>query len=258
MIVLAALLAALVAALAWPARVANTSRVGLAWWRGRAGLLLAPVMAFILISRLDGRRLVLVMIALSVLVAVLHLLQRNRQSRAAMAFSAQVLEACESMAADLAVGQPQQQVLDRVAQRWPAFAPVAMAGRVGADVPEAMRVLARSRGGRELNRVAATWQVASNTGAGLAHALQVAAEAVRIQRRIARLIQTELAGARATSRLLAVLPLGVLAMGQGIGGDPFAFLLQTPTGLGCLGLGVGLSIAGLLWLDHIASSVLGQ
>lgn len=255
MSLVAGVFAALAGALFWPARAAVREQTAL-WWRRPGWFLLAALAGFVLVTRLSGRRLVLTLIALSVLLAVAHLVRRARQAKVAAAYAAQVLEACESMAADLAVGQPQQSVLDRVASRWPEFAPVAMAGQIGADVPAAMRQLARNRGGGELNRVAATWQVASSTGAGLAQALETAAESVRTQRRINRLIETELAGARATSRLLAVLPIGVLAMGQGIGGDPFGFLLQTPYGLGCLGLGAALTILGLLWLDHIARTVL--
>jgi len=255
MSLIAAVFAGLFGALIWPARAGARAHPA-TWWQRPGWFLLAAVVGFALVTRLTGRRLVLTLIALSVALAVLHLVRRARQAKAAAVYAAQVLEACESMAADLAVGQPQQSVLDRVATQWPEFAPVAMAGQIGADVPAAMRQLARKRGGGELNRVAATWQVASSTGAGLAQALETAAESVRTQRRITRLIETELAGARATSRLLAVLPIGVLAMGQGIGGDPFGFLLQTSYGLGCLGLGATLTILGLLWLDHIARKVL--
>lgn len=258
MSLIAAVLAALAGALLWPTRVAASRQIRVSWWQRRGWLLVVPVAGFVLVTGLTGQQLVLALIVLAVVGAVGHLVRRSRQARTAIVFSTRVLDACESMAADLAVGQPQQRVLDTVARRWPEFAPVAMAGQMGADVPDAMRALATNRGGAELNRVAATWQVASATGSGLAQALEVAAEAVRTQRRITRLVETELAGARATSRLLAILPLGVLAMGQGIGGDPFVFLLHTTGGLACLALGVGLSITGLVWLDRIAASVLEQ
>jgi tight adherence protein B len=258
MTILAVALAALGGALSWPTRVAPNKSTGRSWWQRRVWLLGAPAIGFLLVARLNGQELTLALIATVVVSVVIHLVRRGRAAKAASVFATQVLEACESMAADLAVGQPQQKVLDRVAQRWPEFAPVAMAGQMGADVPEAMRALATTRGGVELHRVAATWQVASATGSGLAQALEVVSEAVRTQRRITRLVETELAGARATSRLLAVLPLGVLAMGQGIGGDPFVFLLQTTSGLVCLALGATLTMLGLLWLDHISASVLEQ
>ena len=56
--------------------------------------------------------------------------------------------------------------------------------------------------------------------------------------------------------MVVVLPLASLAMSAGIGGDPWHFLLATPAGLGCLGMGALLTWAGLLWIDRIADSVL--
>ena len=58
------------------------------------------------------------------------------------------------------------------------------------------------------------------------------------------------------ARMLAVLPVGVLVMGSGVGGDPFHFLLSTPGGLGCLALGLLLSWLGMVWLERIADGVL--
>jgi tight adherence protein B len=58
--------------------------------------------------------------------------------------------------------------------------------------------------------------------------------------------------------MLAVLPVGVLLLGAGVGGDPLGFLTGSMPGLGCLGLGLGLSFVGMLWLDRIADRVLGR
>lgn len=256
MIALAAGSAALACLLCWPARVTERSIGPAALWSRWSVWLAASLIGMGLVTRLSGQRLVLGLVALGVGWSALTLIRRAHEAEAASTFASRVLEACEGMAADLAVGQPQQMVLDRVAERWPPFAPVAMAGQVGADIPEAMRELANRRGGAALRRIAATWQVASATGSGLSDALEVAAEGVRTQRRITRLIETELAGAKATSKLLAILPLGVLLMGQGIGGEPFNFLTQSPFGLGCLALGAALTIAGIFWLDAIATNVL--
>jgi tight adherence protein B len=50
----------------------------------------------------------------------------------------------------------------------------------------------------------------------------------------------------------------VLLLGTGIGGDPVGFLTGTTAGLVCLAVGLGLSFAGLLWLERIADRVLGR
>ncbi len=145
---------------------------------------------------------------------------------------------CDAVASDLAAGQPPLLSLDRAAAEWPDFAPVAVAGRMGADVPTALRELATRPGAGQLRTLAATWQVAHDTGSGLADAIGQAAAGIRADRRTARLVAAELAAAYATARMLAVLPLGVLLLGSGIGGDPVGFLTGSTAGLVCLALGI--------------------
>ena len=119
-------------------------------------------------------------------------------------------------------------------------------------------MLARRSGAGELGTLAATWQVAHDTGAGLAAAIGQAAEVIREQRSTTRLVASELAAAHATARMLALLPIGVLLLGAGVGGDPLGFLTGSMPGLCCLGLGLALSFVGMLWLDRIADQVLGR
>jgi tight adherence protein B len=209
-------------------------------------------------SWLDGHQFALATLAGLVVWGLGRLLGRRRAARAADRTADQVLAVCDAMASDLAAGQPPLVSLRRAAEEWPEFAPVAVAGQMGADVPRLLRELSLRPGARQLRTLAATWQVAHDTGSGLAAAIGQAAEAIRGDRRTARLVAAELAAAHATARMLAVLPVGVLLLGMGVGGDPVGFLTGSTAGVVCLAVGLGLSFAGLLWLERIADRVLGR
>jgi tight adherence protein B len=166
-----------------------------------------------------------------------------------------VLEACEVVAAELSAGRPPDVALAQAAGRWPALAPVVEAHALGSDVPAALRRLAESPGAGELRVVASAWQVSQHSGHGLAGALGRVAARIRARRRTRRVVTSELASARATARLVAALPVVALGMGSGAGGDPWAFLLGTPAGWGCLALGLAFGLLGLWWIEVIADGV---
>jgi len=166
---------------------------------------------------------------------------------------AAVLELCDLLAAELAAGRPPGSALASASERWAPLSAAVEASRLGADVPEALRRLASERpGASDLRWVAAAWQVAQDSGHGLAAALERTAAGLRVRRRTRRLVDSELASARATARLVAALPVAVLLMGSGAGSDPWAFLLTTPVGWLCLVLGIGLLALGLWWIERLA------
>lgn len=228
------------------------------WWRrpGPAGVLLLAGTVTGLLLVADGTRLMLGLVVVGVAAAASLLLRRSRLASRARRRRAAVVDVCEALAGELRAGQPLVSTLGHGADVWPELVPVVGAARLGADVPAALRRLARTEGAEGLAEVAAAWQVAERSGTGLAVALDRVARTARERQSTRHLVQGELASAQATARLVALLPLASLGMSAGVGGDPWHFLLATPAGIACLGLGALCAFAGLLWIDRIAARVL--
>lgn len=225
------------------------------WWPVGAVALAIVIPA---LARLSGSHLVLALIGTGAAVEVAGHLRRGRTRAVASRRTALVVAACEGLAADLSSGRPPLHALREAVRDWPELAPVARAADLDADVPAALRRLAALPGAGQCRTLAAAWQVAIRSGASLATAMEMAAVTARREGEIDRLVRTELASAQATARLLAVLPVGVLALGSGVGGDPWTFLLDSPVGLTCLAAGLALAAFGLRWLDRIGSMVPGR
>jgi tight adherence protein B len=196
--------------------------------------------------------------AVLAVVAALAYVRTVRRRRSALVAARRrdtAIAACTGLAADLRSGVTPTAALRTVAEEWDEFHPVADAGRLGADVPDSIRRLAAEPGAASLRWVAAAWAVAHRSGSGLAGAVDLAVGSMLEERATAAVLETELASARATAHLLAVLPVGVLLIGRGAGGDPFGFLLGTAAGTGCLVVGLALAWAGLRWIEAIADGI---
>ena len=209
-----------------------------------------------LVALAEGTLLVLGLILLAVSLATARMVTGARRRKTAERREERVLELCEVLVSELRSGQPPVTALEHCVEVWPEFEPVATAGRLGADVPVALRRLANTPGASGLRDVAGAWSVSQGSGAGLAAALTQVAASARESQSTRRLIAGELASAQATARLVAALPLVTLAMGSGIGGDPWGFLLGTPAGLACLASGLALAFLGLFWIERIAVAVM--
>ncbi|WP_063772033.1 type II secretion system F family protein [Kitasatospora mediocidica] len=187
---------------------------------------------------------------------------RRRVAREARGRAAAITEFCAALAGELRSGATPEQALESIAGRGRSSGGLDVrlgqeaivrlaAGRYGADVPAAFRWLAELPGGGGAAAIAACWQVTSDGGTGLATGLDRVAEALRAERALEDEIRSELAGPRTTAVLLAALPVFGLLLGGALGAHPVTVLLHTPLGLGCLGAGAALEVAGLVWTGRI-------
>ncbi|MBX6766996.1 MAG: type II secretion system F family protein, partial [Actinomadura rubrobrunea] len=173
-----------------------------------------------------------------------------------------IIELCDGMAAELAAGRPPDEafhaaasVLDpRIAVHLPATStdPAGtahitsatpenirrqpcggIATRANVLTPDRLERLAEQPGAEGLRLLAACWRIGAERGGTLAAVLDGLAAALRDEEEQRQEISAQLAGPKATARLLAGLPLLGLAMAAALGADPVAFLFGTIPGLGC-------------------------
>ncbi|SDK44619.1 type II secretion system F family protein [Streptomyces indicus] len=230
-----------------------TVRVRPEWWCAAAGV---PV-------GLAGRSVLPLILGVLAVPLVGRVLRgrRARQERAARV--EQVIALCAGMASEVRAGRQPADALAMAARDTGALAAgaadaaVLAAARFGGDVPGALREASRGPGAEGLAGLAACWQVAVDSGAGLAEGLDRLEAALRAQRDQQADLQTKLAPARATAVMLAVLPAVGLLMGTALGADPLGVLFHTPAGIGCLVVGAVLEGVGLWWTGRIVRAAEG-
>jgi tight adherence protein B len=103
-------------------------------------------------------------------------------------------------------------------------------------------------------RVAVCWRLAADHGLAMAALMRAAQTDIIERQRFADRLNAALAGARATSGILAMLPFLGILLGQLIGAEPLRFLLGDGAGGWLLILGAVLIAAGLLWADRITET----
>jgi len=191
--------------------------------------------------------------ALRSVYALRHLAARRRverQNRSA------VLGLCAALVAELRGGRQPRDALDRAGLAWPTGAPRALsAARAGDEVADALKLDANEPGRGGLRALAVCWQIAEHHGTGLAAAVGQIATSLRTDEEHRRRLAAELAGPRATARLLALLPLVGIAMGQALDAEPLRMLLTTPWGRLALVAGISLEVCGTWWVNRIANTV---
>ncbi len=110
-------------------------------------------------------------------------------------------------------------------------------------------------GDPDLLAVAEGWALSERHGAPLVDVLDVVVGALRDRARMDAAIEAALAAPRATARLLGVLPMGGLVLGELVGVHPLSVLLGTPAGrvVGCAG--IACTYAGQVWMRRLVAGV---
>ena len=163
------------------------------------------------------------------------------------------MQALGALAAELEAGQAPTSALIAAAGEPSVWPTTVAAISVGEDLAAALEQDARDR--PALRSLAACWQVSATTGTGFAVAVSRLATSARAAEAVRVDLEGELAGPRATARMLAVLPLIGVGFGVMLGSDPLSWLLTTVPGLACLVVGVCLTALGTAWTGRIAAAV---
>jgi tight adherence protein B len=135
---------------------------------------------------------------------------------------------------------------------------VAARARLGADVAAGLRaVAAGSAVPSYWERLSVCWSLAQTQGLAIVALVRTAERDIVERERFASRVAAGMAGARATTAILAGLPVLGVGLGQLIGAQPVRFLLSGGVGGWLLLIGVALACAGLWWSDRITDRVLG-
>jgi tight adherence protein B len=156
-------------------------------------------------------------------------------------------DALAGFAAELRAGRP----VDEAAVSAGASCPDGVTAEGLARALRAPEVTEASPGGSPwedaLGRIAAGVRLSARTGCSLAAVACAVEDDLRARLLQQQDLSTAVAAPRMSALLLAALPVLALAMGSGVGADPWGVLTTTTVGNVLLVVGVGLEAAGLAW-----------
>jgi tight adherence protein B len=221
--------------------------------RFRVGLAVAATAA-VTLTVPDAPTQVALVAGVLVAVFAAALRRQARVRKRAVAFRADIARMLASTAAELRGG------VDPIAAVHAAVGdlPVAQWGPVqtaaAADIEDALWTVSTRPGGEALAEVAAAWHIADQTGSPLSIVLGRMAESVRAEVELDRDVAVEAAPARATARLMAVLPVAGLGLGLLLGVNPIRILVTTGVGAACLVTGLALACLGVWRIERIVTA----
>ncbi|MFL5912185.1 MAG: type II secretion system F family protein [Gaiellaceae bacterium] len=181
----------------------------------------------------------------------------DRGRREAARRRAAVIQLCDGIAVELAAGRPPGAALIHTAETLtplPGLTAATDAARGGDDVATALVHASSAPGCEGLRLLAGCWRIGVERGGMLADVIEGLADALRDEQSHREDVTLQLAGPRATARLLAGLPLLGLGMAAALGARPLSFLVGTLPGALCLILGTALDALGLWWTSRLAAA----
>lgn len=158
-----------------------------------------------------------------------------------------------ALAGELRAGADVGDALRRCSARYRVGAGAARASRMGADISAALAVDAATT--PILRSVAAAWSVSQQTGSGLADVLERIADGHRRSLEVRRTLEVELAGPRATARLMSFLPAIGVGLAMMLGADPLRWFVSSAPAAACLFVGLTLNVAGYVWIRRIVRGI---
>ncbi|MCF8539654.1 MAG: hypothetical protein K9G12_05185 [Candidatus Nanopelagicales bacterium] len=163
------------------------------------------------------------------------------------------IAAITALAAELRSGCPPVRAIAITAGEPPAWPAARAVAEQHGDVTAAL--VTDSVDNPELRALCACWRVGVNSGSGLATSISRLAHSLNQAQVTRHQLAAELAGPRATSRMLALLPLVGIGLGYLLGASPLTWLLTEPVGWVTLCIGVGLTALGVWWTSRITAQV---
>jgi tight adherence protein B len=211
-----------------------------------------------LVGLLIGGPVLAVVAALTVCLVVRMYVSRTTAKRQA-AFADQLPDVLQLVTTALRSGYGLTQALDSVAEdaEEPArseFAHVLVESRLGRDLSDAMRALARRMNSEDLEWVVAAIDINRDTGGNLSEILNQVGTTIRERQHMARQVRTLTAEGRLSARILTVLPLLMALWQWRVNPDNFA-LLTHGGGLVALIICALLMVAGTIWIRKIVNSL---
>ncbi len=163
------------------------------------------------------------------------------------------IAAIGALAAELRAGTTPAQALAITGGSPPVWPHTHAAALHHGDISTAL--ILDSREVPELSALNACWRVGIQSGSGLATSVSRLALSLREAQETRFQLEAELAGPRATARMLALLPAVGIGLGYLMGAQPLTWLLSNPLGWLSLVVGVSLTAVGVWWTSAIAAKV---